>query len=97
MNLTVMLGLVFVAGQVYDFTRSGMSVGDAAFGGYFFALITFHALHVVAGMILLALNLLRSYWGDFTARSHEAVTLGAWFWFYVTGVWLVLYAALYLV
>ncbi|HEX2981774.1 MAG TPA: cytochrome c oxidase subunit 3 [Anaerolineaceae bacterium] len=92
---TLILGGIFVAGQVFEFNHSGMQIGDFAFGGVFFALMSFHALHVLAGMTLLGLNYARARLGDFTRERHTAVTVGTWFWFYVTAVWLVLYAVLY--
>jgi heme/copper-type cytochrome/quinol oxidase subunit 3 len=91
------LGLLFVAGQVIEFTRSGMHPADAAFGGIYFALVSFHALHVLAGVFVLLLNLIRASLGDFSPRRYMAVQMGSWFWYYVTGVWLVLFTVLYLV
>jgi heme/copper-type cytochrome/quinol oxidase subunit 3 len=41
--------------------------------------------------------LIRAGLGDFAPSRHEAVTLGAWFWTFVVVVWLVLFAALFLV
>jgi cytochrome c oxidase subunit 3 len=63
----------------------------------FFALMGFHALHLLAGMVILVICLIRAGLGDFTPSRHEAVTLGAWFWTFVVVVWLVLFAALFLV
>ena len=98
-NLVVALalGLVFVGGQVFEFYRSGMAPDDPAFGGIYFTLIGFHALHVLAGIVALAVNAVRAALGDFSARRYTAVEVGTWFWYYVTGVWLVLFTALYLV
>jgi cytochrome c oxidase subunit 3 len=93
--ITLALGLVFVGGQVFEFTRSGMAPDDPSFGGVYFALMGFHALHVLAGIVILAVNTVRARLGDFTARRHTAVRVGAWFWYYVTGVWMVLFAGLY--
>lgn len=94
--ITVILGVIFVAGQIYEFNHAGLQVDDQAFGGVFFTLIGFHAVHVLAGIVFLVLNLIRAYLNDFTTDQHEAVVLGNWFWYYVTAVWLVLFAALYL-
>lgn len=93
--LTLLLGLLFVAGQIYEFGHAGLRINDPSFGGVFFALMGFHAVHVLAGVVFLALNLMRASLGDFTAEQHEAVELGNWFWYYVTAVWLVLFVALY--
>ena len=93
--ITLALGGVFVAGQVFEFDRSGMAPDDPAFGGVYFALMGFHALHVLAGIVILAVAAVRARLGDFTARRHTAVKVGAWFWYYVTGVWVVLFVGLY--
>jgi cytochrome c oxidase subunit 3 len=94
--ITLLLGLLFVAGQIYDFKHAGMKVNDQAFGGVFFTLMTFHALHVLAGVVILALNTVRSHWGDFTQQRHTAIEIGTWFWYYVAAVWVVLFVALYI-
>ncbi len=95
--LGLALGLVFIGGQFMEFTSNGMRPGDQAFGGVFFTLMGFHAVHVLAGIVILAINGVRGRLGDFSRARHVAVTMGAWFWYYVTGVWLAMFAALYLV
>ncbi len=95
--LTLAIGLIFVAGQVFEFNRSGMKITDQAFGGVFFTLIGFHAVHVIAGVIMLLLLLWRTFLGDFTARRHTAIQIGAWFWYFIVAVWVVLFSSLYLV
>jgi cytochrome c oxidase subunit 3 len=94
--LTLLLGLVFVYVQVFEFSHAGMHINDQSFGGVFFALMGFHGLHVFAGVVFLIINYARTRLGDFSSNRHEAVELGTWFWYYVTVVWLVLFAALYL-
>jgi len=94
---TLLLGLIFVAGQIYEFNHAGLSIDDQAFGGVFFTLLGFHAVHVLAGVVFLALNFVRANLGDFSAGQYEAVELGNWFWYYVTAVWAVLFVALYLI
>lgn len=94
--LTLLLGLVFVTVQIYEFSRAGMHINDQAFGGVFFILMGFHGLHVLGGVIFLIINLARARLGDFSPTRYEAVELGTWFWYYVTAVWVVLFAALYL-
>jgi len=94
--LTLLLGLVFVTIQIYEFSHAGMRINDQAFGGVFFTLMGFHGLHVLAGVVFLIINLARTRLGDFSPTRYEAVELGTWFWYYVTVVWIVLFAALYL-
>ena len=93
----MLLGLLFVAGQIYEFSHAGLRIDDPAFGGVFFTLMGFHAIHVLAGVVFLTLNYLRAGLGDFSAERYEVVELGTLFWYYVTAVWFVLFAALYLI
>jgi cytochrome c oxidase subunit 3 len=95
--VVTLMGLVFVVGQVFEFTRNGMRPDDLAFGGVFFTLMGFHALHVIAGLVLNGMNLYRAELGDFGAEEHVPISVGAWFWYFVTIVWIVLFLALYLV
>ncbi len=94
---TVLLGCIFIAGQIYEFSHGGMHINDQAYGGIFFTLLGFHGLHVLAGLVFLIINLLRARLGDFSVTHHEAIVLGTWFWYYVAAVWLILFAALYLI
>ena len=95
--IVLILGCIFVVGQVMEFARSGMRPDDLLFGGAFFALIGFHALHVVAGIVLLAFTSAQARAGDFRNGSVAVVESAVWFWSFVVGVWLILFAALYLV
>ena len=95
--LTLATGLIFVAGQVFEFNRSGMKVSDQAFGGVFFTLMGFHAVHVIAGVIMLILLTWRAFQGDFNAHRYTAIQVGAWFWYFIVAVWVVLFISLYLV
>ena len=97
LSLVCALGLLFIIGQTFEFTRSGMRPDDPAFGGVFLALMGFHAVHVLAGMVVFGLNLLRTHLGDFGQYSHLPVDLSIQFWAYVTAIWLVLFSVLYLV
>jgi len=94
--ITLLLGLIFVTGQVYEFSHAGLRIDDQTFGGVFFTLMGFHAVHVLGGVVFLALNYVRARLGDFSSNRYEAVELGNLFWYYVAAIWLVLFAVLYL-
>jgi heme/copper-type cytochrome/quinol oxidase subunit 3 len=95
--LTLTLGLIFVAGQVYEFGHADLHINDQAFGGVFFTLMGFHALHVLAGIAFIVINIFRTQLGDFTARYFDPIELGTWFWYYVLAVWIILFISLYLI
>ncbi len=95
-TLSLGMGLVFVGGQVLEYTGHGMVPAQMT-GGLFLTLMGFHAVHMIAGVFVLAMAIMRTHQGDFSARSYMGVELSAWFWFYVVAVWFVLFTALYLV
>jgi len=97
LSLSLVLGLVFIAGQVFEFTRNGMRPDDLAFGGVFFALMGFHVLHVLAGELLNGMSVYRTDQGELDEGLRASVEAGVWFWTYVAVVWIVLFAALYVV
>ena len=96
-QITLLLGLLFIAGQVVEFTQAGMPLNAPGFGGVLFALMAFHALHVLAGVVIEVLVVLRARLGDFSAANHVAVEAGVYFWYFVTLVWVALFVLLYLV
>ncbi len=96
-GISLGLGLLFVGLQVLEFTSSGLLPSDAGFGGVFFTLMGFHAVHMLAGVFVHALVLNMAAKGDFDAARHTPVQIAAWFWYYVVGVWVVLFTVLYLV
>src|SRR5439155_17368467 len=52
---TAMLGMVFIGGQVYEFTvfiREGLTVRTNLFGSSFFVLTGFHGVHVTLGIVM---------------------------------------------
>lgn len=96
-GVSLALGLVFVAGQVLEYTSNGLLPYDEGYGGVFFTLMGFHALHMLAGVVVHGLVLARARLGDFSAGRHTAVEIATYFWYYVVAVWAALFTVLYLV
>jgi hypothetical protein len=72
----VLLGSVFLGFQAYEYhhayTELGLTMGAGAYGATFFMLTGFHGFHVTLGTIMLAVILLRSLSGHFSADRHFA-------------------------
>lgn len=82
---TLVLGAAFVALQAFEYAtlvRHGVGFGSDRAASIFFAATGWHGLHVVAGLLALAL-----------ARHSSAAPL---FWQFVDAVWIVLFTAFYL-
>jgi cytochrome c oxidase subunit III len=93
--LTVALGLLFTAVQVYEYTHAAFSFGGSIYGATFFMATGFHGFHVIVGTIFLAVCLGRAIQGHFNPRQHFGFEAAAWYWHFVDVVWLFLFAFVY--
>lgn len=96
---TIVLGSIFLAGQIYEYTglfQGHFTISTGTFGSAFFTLTGFHGLHVTIGVIFLIICLIRALRGDFTAKKHFAVEAGEMYWHFVDLVWIVVYSTVYL-
>lgn len=98
LSLTVLLGVVFLAVQGYEWLRLigfGLTVSSGTYGATFYTLIGFHGLHVLGAVIWLTAVLIRSRRGRFTAAGHTAVELCGIYWNFVVALWPILYGLVY--
>ncbi|MBS1129692.1 MAG: cytochrome c oxidase, subunit [Proteobacteria bacterium] len=96
---TVLLGSTFLGFQAWEYHHAyselGLTMGAGAYGATFFMLTGFHGFHVTLGTIMLAVILLRSLSGHFSAERHFAFEAVAWYWHFVDVVWLILFVFVY--
>lgn len=99
MALTVLLGILFLGFQAYEYhhayTELGLTLGAGAYGSTFFMLTGFHGFHVTLGTIMLIVILLRSMKGHFSSDNHFGFEGVAWYWHFVDVVWLGLFIFVY--
>ena len=94
--VTLILGIVFLLGQGYDYTTLGFGLADGVFGTTFYTLTGFHGAHVFGGVIMLSVVLYRGMAGQFSARHHDAVEATSIYWHFVDVVWIALFSTLYI-
>jgi len=97
---TVLFGLTFIAGQVYEFTefyREGLSLHRNLFGTTFFTLTGLHGAHVTVGIVWLMLLYGRSLQGRLSRERAESVEIAGLYWHFVDVVWIVIFTVIYLV
>ncbi|HET7582273.1 MAG TPA: cytochrome c oxidase subunit 3 [Candidatus Limnocylindria bacterium] len=93
--VTLILGVIFLIGQVYDYSVLGFGVGDGVFGTVFYTLTGFHGAHVFGGTVGLTILVARASQGQFSARNHVAVEAVSIYWHFVDVVWIALFTTLY--
>jgi heme/copper-type cytochrome/quinol oxidase subunit 3 len=100
---TAMLGLVFIGGQVYEFTtfvEEGFKLGSSPAASSFFVLTGFHGAHVTVGIFMLLALLGMSLSGRLGATPTEGarkVELIGLYWHFVDIVWIVIFTVIYLI
>ncbi|MCC7363756.1 MAG: heme-copper oxidase subunit III [Dehalococcoidia bacterium] len=95
--VSIVLGLIFLAMQMYDYAQLPFRADDTIFGTTFYTLTGFHGAHVAGGVIFMLVVLVRSAGGQFDAGNHEAVEACSFYWHFVDVVWLALFTTLYIV
>jgi heme/copper-type cytochrome/quinol oxidase subunit 3 len=97
---TAMLGMVFVGGQIYEFTvftEKGLNLSHSVAGSSFFVLTGFHGAHVSVGILWLLSLLGFSLRGELPTERSLDVELAGLYWHFVDVVWIVIFTVVYLV
>jgi heme/copper-type cytochrome/quinol oxidase subunit 3 len=93
---TILLGAAFEFGQAYEFLNAKIQFsGLNQFNSVFFTMTGFHGLHVLGGLVFLALILARALRGQFDANHHVGVAAATLYWHFVDVVWVFLFSILY--
>jgi cytochrome c oxidase subunit 3 len=94
--VSIALGGFFVVFQGAEWValiREGLTVTSSQLGGFFYLIVGAHALHVVAGFIVLLYTYQRLSHGDLDRFAFWPAQI---FWYFVVGVWPILYWQVYL-
>ena len=100
-GLTVIGGLIFLGCQAFEWThliQEGATPwsnpwGPVGFGAAFFLITGFHGVHVLSGVVVLAVTAMKASWGRYSGDGVEIVGL---YWHFIDVVWVFLFAFFYL-
>lgn len=95
LGFTVLLGVVFLGFQIYEYAHAHFGFTEGIFPTTFFMATGFHGFHVFVGTVFLAVCWWRAKKGHFTADRHFGFEAAAWYWHFVDVVWLFLFVAVY--
>jgi len=96
LGLTVLLGICFTLGQIYEYTHSPFPFHGGVYPSVFFLATGFHGFHVIVGTCFLAVCFFRARGGQFSPERHFGFEAAAWYWHFVDVVWLFLFTCVYL-
>ncbi len=89
--VTIALGVAFLLGQGSEYLRvlrNTVAISQGLFATTFFTIAAIHSLHVLIGILLLAILL--------AVNESKATRVIAMYWHFVAAVWLAIFSTLYL-
>jgi len=97
--VTFLLGLTFLGLEFHAFSAilaSGYSWQSSAFLSAYFTLLGVHALHVVVGLIWIAILMIQIKMQNLTTMIKTRLICMGLFWNFLTIIWLVIFTVVYL-
>ena len=96
MVMTVLFGVAMANAEWLAFTRAGFGVSAHAYGTFYYLLIGYHLVHLLAATVLLILVAGRALVGHFSRDRHEPVRAVTIFFQYTNAVWFAVVTVLFL-
>jgi cytochrome c oxidase subunit 3/cytochrome o ubiquinol oxidase subunit 3 len=100
LSTTALMGMVFIAGQVYEFNEflnEGYGFTHSPAWSAFYTLTGFHGAHVTIGIVMLLSTVALSLAGRITKERAEAVEIVGLYWHFVDIVWVIIFTVVYLI
>ncbi|NLE22753.1 MAG: cytochrome c oxidase subunit I [Actinobacteria bacterium] len=105
--LTIILGVVFLGGQAWEYTHAGFGFADTIITSSFYVLTGFHGFHVACGIAALVYLVFRARRDlrrapgerrlpEPTPGTSGLVDGGTYYWHFVDAVWVVVFITVYL-
>lgn len=94
------LGGVFLVLKLLEYHQDfaqGITLSTNLFYMFYLALTFFHFMHVVMGMVILAVVAYKAYAGRYSATNHTGVETGGSYWHMVDLLWIILFALVYVI
>jgi cytochrome c oxidase subunit 3/cytochrome o ubiquinol oxidase subunit 3 len=98
--LTIGLGVLFLLGTAYEWYglifEHHLTLNRNMFGTTFFTLVGFHAAHVTVGVLIMLIMFGLVVRRRISAKDATPIELTSWYWHFVDGVWIVVFAVVYI-
>jgi cytochrome c oxidase subunit 3 len=92
---TIVMGSYFLYGQSVEWSELEFGFTSGTFGGMFYLLTGFHGLHVLTGILLQCMILIRSFIPGNYDTGHFGVSSTSLFWHFVDVIWIILFLLIY--
>lgn len=98
-SLTAILGLAFLGMELMEFkelVHDGHTLGSSAFLSSFFVLVGTHGLHIILGLLWLAVTLFYVRKRGLTEAMTRKLSLLSLYWHFLDIVWIFIFTIVYL-
>ena len=95
LGISIALAVAFVVLEGIEWSRKGFSLMTDAYGSLYFTVTGFHLLHVLVGVLMLAMLFVWSALRYFGVRRHSTVSIAVMYWHFVTAVWVAVFLSFY--
>jgi cytochrome c oxidase subunit III len=98
MSVTVLLGVVFLVGQVIAWRQlagQGIYLRSNPHSSFFYMLTCLHGLHLLGGLVALAYVTVRGWRFEFGSRQQATVYATSIYWHFMDGLWVYLFILLF--
>ena len=93
-------GALFLAGQCYEYIHlvegKGLTLASSTFGATFYTITGFHGCHVLGGVILLLICVIRVSTGSITKANANFIENVGLYWHFVDLIWILVFTFVYL-
>ena len=98
--LAILMGVIFVGVKIWEYSfvfGAGIHLSTNTFYTFYISLTFFHFMHVMLGMVILAVIYYYLRQGKYTAEAHDDIETGASYWHMVDLLWIVLFPLVYII
>lgn len=95
-----LLGGVFVCIKMVEFHAkfaADITMSTNNFYMFYLSLTFFHFMHVLMGMVIIAIIIIKAKRGGYSAQDYVGVETGASFWHMVDFLWIILFPLVYII
>jgi heme/copper-type cytochrome/quinol oxidase subunit 3 len=109
LKITIILGILFLMLQMYEFKNANFAINDSVYGSNFYMITGFHGFHVFLGLYLILLCFLRMFSKhspykrirdkrkkyEYTPANCVGLQLTLWYWHFVDVIWIFVFIFVY--
>lgn len=97
--ISILLGGIFIIVQGTEWViliSYGLTTTSSLYGSFFYLIIGAHAIHAIAGLLILFYLYSAIKKSDSFEFSKNKITICSMYWYFVVGIWPLLYGLVYL-